>query len=1140
MVQATPDRPPTPRQVFAADLAPNISDTERQMALASMERSYRTRRNFPCPNCGGYGKCIVYDGNPALDYVYCSSSRVGAHGNLGDGQLVPRYGIMPTYLYRVSKDGKAKTAPTRYIRRDTPLSSSEVIDRILRRLPTVFPLTLADKDLLAARGYNAADPRWAFASLPAEKNERMRATLVMLHSGAAQNEDDLLGTFGFSRDRRFDNGVINFMGHVEGAGLIEFIVDQDGVYTGFQIAPHAPRVDDKGKAIKRESPVRMSTTGRYHVARPLRDDCRHIVYVESVHKANLSCDALSAPTVGTLGAGNYRNVVPAAQALDPDRKRWHVVAFDKDQWGERLEKAAINDLLRAGYTNIALARWDPAYSGPDDALAHGASISIEPYQNPKGGKQDVQRIYHAYSWQRSSETAEDRKRRLDEESRTILTTVWEHLRTRSSDHGVLAIASAPSLGKTTMVSQIGMPGWMDRLVDIAWIGQRHAMGREGALANYHHIMPCDESNCSHPALHSILASKGYNTSILHRNHPTGPCAYIQQFDKRGSTFFQTGHVQTSYPSSHGGGLIVDELSITEWLPEDGYSIAHLRATAAKFVVDSIPDIFLRALESVITDAHTTAQQNRTQHLPHEPLHGKALFDLLDTKCEGRLEWLIVQLKLVADARDDRPWPSDLDPDDENVLETAENLPHVVLPVLYHAFLGELLQWKSGNAWNSRMRLGPTKTGEWGIKITKRLQFGLGKDAVLPPLVVLDGTADPEIYGRLFNDVPVNVARADVPPPPHTKHIAVRTGKRYGKVSMTQDKNEASRIRSIERAAKEIKRLLDDIDPDGIRLANGDVALITHMGCEQELAKRVGIRYVSPADPDYVQHGRTGHFWGIRGSNQFEQVPILIVCGTPALDPDEIHRLTRGLYSSTSDAPIEEGCTNVDDVWRYNDPRAQHVADWLSHAELTQCAHRSRPLRNDGRIVLTLCMGDVDFLPTTCEITFIPRLDTDGELQAAVRDAKNDRRFREAITALRDSGAAVNVHTIAAQARASVRDVSPWWNVHKDHFNLLQTGYQLRNKYTYCTSGNQLAIDITHEHVPPLSSLSSVSVADNQSTSPSDDPLTLDLEPTPSPTVLPGFAGITGVDVAGAPHTSNVPPADYHNPYATNIRSIIGA
>ena len=47
------------------------------------------------------------------------------------------------------------------------------------------------------------------------------------------------------------------------------------------------------------------------------------------------------------------------------------------------------------------------------------------------------------------------------------------------------------------------------------------------------------------------------------------------------------------------------------------------------------------------------------------------------------------------------------------------------------------------------------------------------------------------------------------------------------------------------------------------------------------------------------------------------------------------------------------------------------------AELTQCAHRCRPLRYNGRIVVTMCAEEILFLPITTEITSLPQLTAEG-------------------------------------------------------------------------------------------------------------------------------------------------------------------
>ena len=135
-----------------------------------------------------------------------------------------------------------------------------------------------------------------------------------------------------------------------------------------------------------------------------------------------------------------------------------------------------------------------------------------------------------------------------------------------------------------------------------------------------------------------------------------------------------------------------------------------------------------------------------------------------------------------------------------------------------------------------------------------------------------------MLARLF-EAPVAVERAGVAPPPNTRHIAVRTGKRYGKTSLT-----ARHGRDLARAIAECRYLLRELDPEGSALAAAQVGVITHKDCERALAEALGI-------PEH----RSGHFWGMRGSNRLEDCTILLVVGTPALRPEHVARLARAYY-----------------------------------------------------------------------------------------------------------------------------------------------------------------------------------------------------------------------------------------------------
>ena len=106
------------------------------------------------------------------------------------------------------------------------------------------------------------------------------------------------------------------------------------------------------------------------------------------------------------------------------------------------------------------------------------------------------------------------------------------------------------------------------------------------------------------------------------------------------------------------------------------------------------------------------------------------------------------------------------------------------------------------------------------------------------------------------------------------------------------------------------------------MAAGRVGLITHKDCKAAMAEALGI----PAD-------RTGHFWGMRGSNALEQCDILLVVGTPAVRPELIARLARAYYHADLQLIDETSERGEDGVWRYRDPRmrAECITRWCGQS-----------------------------------------------------------------------------------------------------------------------------------------------------------------------------------------------------------------
>ena len=172
--------------------------------------------------------------------------------------------------------------------------------------------------------------------------------------------------------------------------------------------------------------------------------------------------------------------------------------------------------------------------------------------------------------------------------------------------------------------------------------------------------------------------------------------------------------------------------------------------------------------------------------------------------------------------------------------------------------------------------------------------------------------------------------------------------------------------------------------------------------------------------------RTGHFWGMRGSNALEDCDILLVVGTPTLRPEDVARLARAYYHADPQLIDETSVRGEDGRWHYRDPRLQRVADALTRAELTQCAHRNRPLRYDGRVVVTLCADDVLYLPVTTEITSLPQLTPEG-LPLALRASgrRGQTRMARAAAELEERGETVTARAVAAAAHISLNTACTW-------------------------------------------------------------------------------------------------------------------
>ena len=136
-----------------------------------------------------------------------------------------------------------------------------------------------------------------------------------------------------------------------------------------------------------------------------------------------------------------------------------------------------------------------------------------------------------------------------------------------------------------------------------------------------------------------------------------------------------------------------------------------------------------------------------------------------------------------------------------------------------------------------------------------------------------------------------------------------------------------------------------------------IALITHKGFTGDVKKRF---------PQLI----VGHFFGQRGSNQFQHCDVQIVLGTPYPNPIDLQQLAEALY--WDEAPVLrqvslekrtfETATNPRRVAVrcYADPRLRELQRSKCEEELLQAIYRIRPLSvegsSDGQILLDLGDG----------------------------------------------------------------------------------------------------------------------------------------------------------------------------------------
>lgn len=582
----------------------------------------------------------------------------------------------------------------------------------------------------------------------------------------------------------------------------------------------------------------------------------------------------------------------------------------------------------------------------DRTIARAVANNTETYR-----KRDDRRRVVRHDWQDRTETPAERETLLRDVAEQAKERVRKHIREKGTRR--LVVTSPPGTGKSHAVSELGTE------FVVAWIAERHEQvaSVKALQDDYRHIQPCSRANCPQSEIHYALARAGRNTWPLHKRHG---CEFGKQYSNVVSSVFMPQHTRTAYVVK-GDSIVVDELSIGNWIDEDVVTSEDVeRALCVSWNLTEKKNwLIAEKLLRAVADA-----------MKVDGLRSKALFDHLNSRVFGKLANIVRTLAEDGIASELRPTYL-VKEDDEEALEKIQRLSPVVLPVVLAALKDELEKWERGAEWNSCIH-----TSGGALHILKPRQFPT--EGELPPIALLDATADEELL-RLLGWGDVEIVHEGVTPPPNMRHVAVRTGKRYSKTSLVDSWYAGKRLKTT---IAEAKYLLRQLNPDG-RLR---VGLVTFARCEHEMRKALGIR-------------RSGHFGAMRGSNELADCDVLLVIGTPVPNLEQLVWYARMLYRDDPE-PIEEPTRDEKGRLRFSDERLVRLVEYFSHAELTQVAHRNRPLRYDGRVVVTMCVGEIADLPATELITEFPQLTDDGlrhdEWQAVMLESVYGELVREGV------------------------------------------------------------------------------------------------------------------------------------------------
>lgn len=430
--------------------------------------------------------------------------------------------------------------------------------------------------------------------------------------------------------------------------------------------------------------------------------------------------------------------------------------------------------------------------------------------------------------------------------------------------------------------------------------------------------------CKHTPAINAWMQRGYKAMdfcerICRWDYIKNDCPYHAQGRKAQPLIFgQHAHVVLGHTLAHEFGVVVgDEIPLSSFVWEWDIPTRHIRASDLEYT---------EPLSEIVRTLQRLAE-NGSQ------LHGMDLINVL-----GGAESVLKSCELanlpfnaIAEA------PSIYRPED------AHDKPYFYLPALVFLLQREAEAVRRGiEDYPTRIWLRPS-----GLTLLLRRYVN---ERMPKHMIWFDATGTSGIYEAMFKR---KVRLFDATPQIKGRIYQV-TDRANGKSTLKDKEGNESR------RAQEVKAQVDRI----CEIENAtNPAVITYMELTGKLDRP------------------TGHFYGNRGTNQFEKCDVLVVAGTPLPPLYQIEKIAKSLWIERM-APFDSRFRAIDrrynyidengDGWAYPTPVfADHELNEIlwqyREAEIIQSAHRARILTQNKPVYL-LTNVPIDELPPTKLLT----------------------------------------------------------------------------------------------------------------------------------------------------------------------------